>query len=53
MFRAIEVYTDLTEKKKAIIRNVLAFYRKLAQKIGNYQWKLFFSKQVFLIGKAK
>ncbi|MCX8076676.1 MAG: hypothetical protein N3C57_06545 [Aquificaceae bacterium] len=47
MFRAIEVYTNLTERKKAIIRDVLASYRKTAKKIASYQWQLFFQTGAF------
>ncbi|MCX7911181.1 MAG: RNA-guided endonuclease TnpB family protein [Endomicrobia bacterium] len=47
MFRAIEVYTDLTERKKAIIRDILISYRKTAKEIAKYQWKLFFQTGSF------
>ncbi|MCS7352321.1 MAG: RNA-guided endonuclease TnpB family protein, partial [Anaerolineae bacterium] len=47
MFRAIEVYTDPTERKKAVIKEVLASYRKTARKIASYQWKLFFQTGSF------
>ncbi|MCX8060214.1 MAG: transposase, partial [Aquificaceae bacterium] len=47
MFRAIEVYTDPTENKKAVIRNLLTSYRKTAKKIASYQWKLFFQSGAF------
>ncbi|MCS6956986.1 MAG: hypothetical protein RMK75_00795 [Aquificaceae bacterium] len=47
MFRTIEVCTDLTERKKAVIRDLLASYRKTAKKIASYQWKLFFQTGSF------
>ncbi|MCS6958315.1 MAG: hypothetical protein RMK75_07690 [Aquificaceae bacterium] len=39
MFRTIEVCTDLTERKKSVIRDVLASYRKTARKIASEQYK--------------
>ncbi|MDW8433463.1 MAG: transposase [Aquificaceae bacterium] len=47
MFRAIEARTDLTERKKAIIKELLTSYRKTAKKIASYQWKLFFQSGAF------
>ncbi|MCS6958060.1 MAG: hypothetical protein RMK75_06355, partial [Aquificaceae bacterium] len=47
MFRTIEVCTDLTERKKSVIRNLLADYRKTTKKIASYQWKLFFQTGSF------
>lgn len=36
-----EVGTDLTQRKKRVIRDILKAYRKTAQNIAKYQWKLF------------
>ncbi|MCS7307599.1 MAG: hypothetical protein N3C57_05590 [Aquificaceae bacterium] len=47
MFKAIEVCTDLTQRKKAAIRDLLTSYRKTAKKIVGYQWKLFFQTGSF------
>ncbi|MCS7232362.1 MAG: transposase, partial [Elusimicrobiota bacterium] len=47
MFRSIETYTDLTNKKKTVIKNLLSSYRKTAQDIAKYQWKLFFQSGFF------
>ncbi|MCX8075932.1 MAG: hypothetical protein N3C57_02755 [Aquificaceae bacterium] len=47
MFRAIEVCTDLTERKKATIKEVLTSYRKTTKKVASYQWKLFFQTGAF------
>lgn len=42
IYRSLSVITDLTEKKKAIILDILKSYRKTAEKIAKYQWNLFF-----------
>ncbi|MCX7873198.1 MAG: hypothetical protein N2327_02030 [Caldimicrobium sp.] len=44
MFRAIEVCTDLTERKKGSYKRCLSSYRETAKEITSYQWQLFFRR---------